>query len=62
MLDGLSKWLKIGRVTDALKVTRNRDAWKVMIVYTSTALDSLIECFHKKKSKFKATKPLFTYL
>ena len=25
MLDGLTKWLKIGRVTDALKVERDRD-------------------------------------
>ena len=33
MLDGLTKWLNEGRVTDALKTTRNRDAWKVMIAY-----------------------------
>ena len=30
MLDGLTKWLKGGRVT----ATRDRDAWKVMIAYT----------------------------
>ena len=33
MLDGLTKWLKVGRVTDALKVTTHRDVWKVMITY-----------------------------
>ena len=33
MLDGLTKWLKVGRETDALKMMRNRDAWKVMIAY-----------------------------
>ena len=33
MLDGLSKWLKVGVVTEALKATRNKDAWKVMIAY-----------------------------
>ena len=32
MLDGLTKWLKVGQVTDALKATRGRYAWKVMIV------------------------------
>ena len=33
MLDGLTRWLKVRRVTElgALKVTRDRDAWKVMI-------------------------------
>ena len=33
MLDGLTKRLKIGLVTDALKVTRDRDAWRVMMAY-----------------------------
>ena len=33
MLDELTKWLYVGRVTDALKVTRDRDAWKVTIAY-----------------------------
>ena len=33
MLDGLTKWLKVGRVTEALEATWDRDAWKVMIVY-----------------------------
>ena len=32
VLDGLKLWLKVGRVTDALKATGDRDAWKVMIV------------------------------
>ena len=26
MLDGLTKWLKVGRVTEALKAARDRDA------------------------------------
>ena len=29
--DGLSRWVSVGRVTDALKATRDRDASKVMI-------------------------------
>ena len=33
MLDGLRKWLKLGRVTGALKATRDRDTQKVMIAY-----------------------------
>ena len=33
-MDGLTKRLKVGRVTEALKPTRDRDAWKVMIAYT----------------------------
>ena len=31
MLDGLTKWLKVGRVTEALKARRDRDLWKVII-------------------------------
>ena len=31
--DGLIKWLKVGRVTEALKATKGRDSWKVMIAY-----------------------------
>ena len=31
MMDGLTMCLKVGQVTDALKVTRDRDVWKVMI-------------------------------
>ena len=31
MLDGLTKWLKLGRLTEALKARRDRDACKVMI-------------------------------
>ena len=30
MVDGLTKWLKIRRVTDTLKATTDRDAWKVI--------------------------------
>ena len=33
MLDGITKWLKEGRMTEALKVTRDRDTWKVIIAY-----------------------------
>ena len=29
MLDGLTKWLNAGRVTEALKAKRDRDVWKV---------------------------------
>ena len=32
MLDGLTKWLKSRKVSDAMKAKRDRDAWKVMIV------------------------------
>ena len=31
MWDGLKKWRKVGRVTEALKATRDRDVWEVMI-------------------------------
>ena len=31
LLGGLTKWLSVGRVTDAFTVTRDRDMWKVMI-------------------------------
>ena len=34
IFDGLIKWLKVGKVTEALKAARNKDAWKVMIAYT----------------------------
>ena len=33
MMDGLTKLLKMGRVTDALKAKRDRGAWKVVIAY-----------------------------
>ena len=33
MLDGLTKCLKVGRVTEEFKATRERDALKVMIAY-----------------------------
>ena len=33
ILDELTKW-PVGRVIVALKTTRDRDAWKVMIAYT----------------------------
>ena len=33
MLDGIRNWVKVGQVTDALKVTRDRDVRKVMITY-----------------------------
>ena len=34
MLDGLTQWIKIGRVIEALKTTRDRDSWEVMIAYS----------------------------
>ena len=34
MLNGLTKWLNAGSVTDAPKEMRNRNAWKVMIAYS----------------------------
>ena len=33
MLDGLTKWLKVGRVIGAVKVMKDRGTWKVMIAY-----------------------------
>ena len=33
MLDGLTKWLKVGGVTEVMEATRDRDAWKVMVAY-----------------------------
>ena len=33
MSDGLTKWLNVGRVTEALKATADRDVWKIMIDY-----------------------------
>ena len=33
MSDGLTNWLEAGRVTEALRATSDRDAWKVMIAY-----------------------------
>ena len=32
-LHELTKWLKAGRMAEALKAARDRDAWKVMIAY-----------------------------
>ena len=36
MLDVLTKWLKVGRATEALKAMRDRDAWKIMIAYAKS--------------------------
>ena len=33
VLDGLTKWLNVGCMTDALKATRDTDTWKVMTAY-----------------------------
>ena len=33
MLDGLTKWLKVGQVTEPPKAARDRNAWKAMITY-----------------------------
>ena len=35
MLDTLTKWLKVGTVTEALKVTMDKDVWKVMITFAT---------------------------
>ena len=32
-MDGLTKWLKVGRATDASKASKNNDARKVMIAF-----------------------------
>ena len=34
MLAGLTNWLKVGQVTDALEAKGDKDAWKVMTEYT----------------------------
>ena len=34
MMDGLTQWIKVGRVTETLKTTRERDSWEVMIAYS----------------------------
>ena len=33
MLEGLTKWLKVGIVVETLKGTKIRDVWKVMIAH-----------------------------
>ena len=33
MLNGSTKWLKIGQVTEALRVKKNRDARKFILAY-----------------------------
>ena len=33
MLDGITKWLKEGKVIKALKETTDRDVWKIMIAF-----------------------------
>ena len=43
IIDGLTKWLKVGPVTDAPKVTRQSDAWKVIIAYAKGHGTWLIE-------------------
>ena len=44
LMDGLTKWFKVGRVTDALEATRNRDAQKVIINYTKEHGTRFIDC------------------
>ena len=43
MLGALTKWLKVGRMIEALKVTRDRDAWKVMICLHLVHVTRLID-------------------
>ena len=38
LLNGLTKWLKVGQGTEALKATRDRDAWKVMTAHSKRVL------------------------
>ena len=45
MLDGLTKQLKVGRVTEVLKARRDRDTWKVMIAYAKEHGTWLIDYF-----------------
>ena len=33
--DGLTKWQGVGRVTDALNMMRDQDAWRVMVGSTT---------------------------
>ena len=42
MLDGLTKWLNVGRMTDALKAKSDRDAWKVVIAYAKEQIEGII--------------------
>ena len=46
MLDGLTKWFKVGRMIEALKVMWDTDAWKVMIAYTKEQGTCLIRTRH----------------
>ena len=39
MLDGMSKKLNVGRVQMHKKVTKNRDAWKVMTANAGQLID-----------------------
>ena len=41
LMNGLAKWLKVGLVTDALKESRDRDIWKVMITHANDWLNLL---------------------
>ena len=34
MMDGLTKWLIVEQVADALETTRDRDAWMAIMVGT----------------------------
>ena len=50
-VDGLTKYLNVGEVTDVyiLKATRDRDAWNVLIAYTKGQDTWLIDiCTHVK--------------
>ena len=39
MLDKLTKRLKVRRVTEAMKATRNRATWEVIIAYAKELID-----------------------
>ena len=46
MMGELAEWLKVGRMTEALKATRDRDACKVMIAYTEEHGNRLIDALN----------------
>ena len=42
-MDGLKKWLKVGREIDILKAMRDRDAWNIMTAYANEKGTCLIK-------------------
>ena len=48
MLDGLTKWLNVRRVTETLKAPGDKNAWNVMIASPKKHSTSLIDLDHVK--------------